>query len=106
VVRLPRPLELPLPDDAVLVATALLPSQSPLLAQARAVITEQGGVTSHGATLAREYGLPAVLGVGPSPLLVEGASVEVDGDGGRIALLAPRPTAARPEIEPGSARER
>jgi len=76
-----------LPDDAVLVVPALLPSLSYLLPQARALVTAHGGATSHGATLAREYGLPAVLGVGRAPPIPDGAPLLVDAATGRVYLL-------------------
>jgi pyruvate,water dikinase len=76
-----------LPEDAVLVVAALLPSLSYLLPQARALVTAHGGATSHGATLAREYGLPAVLGVGRAPALTDGTPLLVDGAAGRVYLL-------------------
>lgn len=76
-----------LPDDAILVAPALVPSLTPLLATARALVTDHGGALSHGATLAREYGVPAVLGVGHATSLPDGAELWVDGDAGRVYVL-------------------
>jgi pyruvate,water dikinase len=74
------------PHDAVLVMPAILPSLTHLLATARALVTEHGGATSHGATLAAEYGVPAVLGVGALDVR-DGAELFVDGDAGRVYLL-------------------
>lgn len=78
-----------LPRGAVLVTPAIVPSLTPLLAQARALVTDHGGALSHGATLAREYGVPAVLGVGRATALADGAELWVDADAGRVYVLGP-----------------
>ena len=72
----------------VLVTRAILPPWTPLFATAAAVITEVGGILSHSAIMAREYGIPAVLGVAnATTLLVDGQAVEVDGSAGLVRLL-------------------
>jgi pyruvate,water dikinase len=72
----------------VLVARATLPPWTPLFATAIAVVTEVGGILSHSAIMAREYGIPAVLGVPyATTLLVNGQIVEVDGNAGVVRLL-------------------
>jgi phosphohistidine swiveling domain-containing protein len=76
-----------LPDGAVLVVPAILPSLAYLLPGARALVTDHGGATSHGATLAREYGVPAVLGTATATALPDGAELYVDADAGRAYLL-------------------
>ncbi|HXU68940.1 MAG TPA: PEP/pyruvate-binding domain-containing protein [Polyangia bacterium] len=76
-----------LPPDAVLVVPAIVPSLTPLVAQARALVTDHGGALSHGATLAREYGVPAVLGVGRATAIADGAALWVDGARGRVYVL-------------------
>lgn len=76
-----------LPADAVLVVAAIVPSLTPLVAVARALVTDHGGALSHGATLAREYGVPAVLGVGRATALADGVELYVDGDAGRVYVL-------------------
>ena len=76
-----------LPPDAVLVVAAIVPSLTPLIAQARALVTDHGGALSHGATLAREYGVPAVLGVGRATALSDGVALWVDGARGRVYVL-------------------
>jgi pyruvate,water dikinase len=77
-----------LPDDAVLVVPAIVPSLTPLLAVARALVTDYGGALSHGATLAREYGVPAVLGTGHASALPDGAELWIDADLGRVYVLS------------------
>jgi phosphohistidine swiveling domain-containing protein len=74
--------------DTVWVVDAILPSLAYLLPRCRALVTAHGGATSHGATLAREYGIPAVLGARGAESIAEGAELFVDGAGGRVLLLA------------------
>jgi pyruvate,water dikinase len=57
------------------------------LPAARALVTDHGGATSHGATLAREYGVPAVLGTGRATSIADGADLYVDATSGRVYLL-------------------
>jgi pyruvate,water dikinase len=78
-----------LPPDAVLVAPAMVPSLTPLLPSARALVTDHGGALSHAATLAREYGMPAVLGAAGATALADGTELWVDGDAGRVYVLDP-----------------
>jgi phosphohistidine swiveling domain-containing protein len=73
--------------ETILVLPALLPSLAPRLLHCRALVTEHGGATSHGATLAREYGVPAVLGARGATRIPDGAELYVDGEGGRVYLL-------------------
>ncbi|HEX2569789.1 MAG TPA: PEP-utilizing enzyme [Polyangia bacterium] len=76
------------PVGAVLVVPAILPSLTFLLPACAALVTDHGGALSHGALLAREYGIPAVLGTGrATALLRDGEEVVVDGDAGRVLRL-------------------
>jgi pyruvate,water dikinase len=76
-----------LPEGTILVAPAIVPALTPLLVGAAGLVTDQGGATSHGATLAREYGVPAVLGVGSATALADGVELYVDGEAGRVYVL-------------------
>jgi pyruvate,water dikinase len=76
------------PGD-VLVARTTMPAWTPLFAVASALVVEVGGVLSHAAVTAREYGLPAVLSVqGATSRIRDGQLVEVDGTRGRVRLLS------------------
>ena len=69
----------------ILVAQSIAPEWLPWLRQAAGVITEQGGMTSHAAIIARELGLPAVVGVvGITQLIQTGELIRIDGDQGEI----------------------
>lgn len=69
----------------VLVAPSTDPAWTPLFLRASALVTEVGGYLSHGAIVAREYGIPAVVNVpGVRSLLQEGEPVTVDGDEGKV----------------------
>jgi phosphohistidine swiveling domain-containing protein len=87
VVRDPAQAPTSLAEGAILVVPALLPSLAYLLPACRALVTAHGGATSHGATLAREYGVPAVLGVRGAEEITDGAELFVDGAAGRVYLL-------------------
>ena len=71
----------------VLVASITTPAWTPLFARASAVVTDIGGPLSHGSIVAREYGIPAVLGTGTATKLIQnGQTITVDGDQGRVFL--------------------
>jgi phosphohistidine swiveling domain-containing protein len=73
----------------ILVAPTMAPSWTPLFATAAAVVTDTGGALSHAAVVAREYGLPAVVGAGAATALIEnGQMIEVDGGAGVVRLLS------------------
>ena len=76
----------------VLVCPATNPSWTPLFAVAAAVVVDHGGPASHAAIVAREYGLPAVLGVGDgTSTLATGRRVTVDGDHGLVLAAEDTP---------------
>ncbi|MEX0652622.1 MAG: PEP/pyruvate-binding domain-containing protein [Phycisphaeraceae bacterium] len=70
----------------VLICPSTDPSWTPLFAQASALVLERGGTLSHGAVVAREMGLPAVVIEGATERIAEGASVTVDADHGIVIL--------------------
>jgi pyruvate,water dikinase len=72
----------------VLVAAITTPAWTSLFARAAAVVTDIGGPLSHGSIVAREYGIPAVLGTSvASRRITSGQRVLVDGDTGRVTLF-------------------
>jgi pyruvate,water dikinase len=75
---------------AVLVAGTTTPAWTPLFAMASAVVTDIGGPLSHGSIVAREYGIPAVMGTGVATKRIQnGQVITVDGDDGTVALRTP-----------------
>lgn len=72
----------------ILVAPLTNPVWTPLFAIAAGLITDVGGILSHGAIVAREYGIPAVMSVsGATEHLSDGQLVTVDGTKGTISLF-------------------
>jgi pyruvate,water dikinase len=75
------------PGD-VLVAETASPHWTPLFSVVAALVTDAGGVLCHCAVVAREYGLPAVVGTGrATQTLRAGQMVEVDGSAGIVHVL-------------------
>jgi pyruvate,water dikinase len=71
----------------VLVAKTTTPAWTPLFAMAAAVVTDIGGPLSHGSIVAREYGIPAVMGTGVATRRIRsGQTVTVDGSQGLVFL--------------------
>jgi phosphotransferase system enzyme I (PtsI) len=75
-------------EPFVLVATDLAPADTAALdgGNCVALVTEQGGPTSHTAIIARSLGIPAVVGVSGATGIASGASVLVDGDRGTVEV--------------------
>ncbi|HEX2575543.1 MAG TPA: PEP/pyruvate-binding domain-containing protein [Aquihabitans sp.] len=77
------------PAGSVLVTTTLTPGLGPLLARLDGIVAETGSVLAHLAILARESGVPTVVGyAGAVDELPEGVEVLVDGDTGRVTLAS------------------
>ncbi len=71
----------------VLVAGTTTPAWTPLFAMASAVVTDIGGPLSHGSIVAREYGIPAVMGIGVATKRIQsGQLITVDGNAGIVTL--------------------
>ena len=74
--------------DTILVCPTTTPAWTPLFAQARGLVTDIGGILAHGSIIAREYGIPAVLGTGNvTRRIVSGQRITVDGDAGTVTIL-------------------
>lgn len=72
----------------ILVCRGTDPAWTPLFLAAAALVTEVGGLITHGAIVAREYGIPAVVGVhGATTRLRTGDRIRVDGTHGTVTLL-------------------
>lgn len=77
-----------LEDGDILVTTFTDPSWTPLFVSIKGLVTEVGGLMTHGAVIAREYGLPAVVGVdNATKLIKDGQRIRVHGTEGYIEIL-------------------
>jgi phosphoenolpyruvate synthase/pyruvate phosphate dikinase len=73
----------------ILVTAFTDPSWSPLFVGSTGLVTEVGGLMTHGAVIAREYGLPAVVGVdGATRLIRDGQRIRVHGTDGYVEILS------------------
>lgn len=73
----------------ILVTTFTDPSWTPLFVSIKGLVTEVGGLMTHGAVIAREYGLPAVVGVDNATKLIrDGQRIRVHGTDGYIEILS------------------
>jgi phosphoenolpyruvate synthase/pyruvate phosphate dikinase len=71
----------------ILVASITTPAWTPLFALASGIVTDIGGPLSHGSIVAREYGIPAVLGTGVATRCIQsGQCITVDGNSGVVTL--------------------
>jgi pyruvate,water dikinase len=78
------------PGD-VLVAPWTAPTYNAVLAIAGAVVVQEGGLLSHAAVMARELGIPAVIGCRRAmDLIGDGGVIDVDADAGEVRLVARR----------------
>ncbi len=86
VIHGPEEFDLMKPGD-ILVANITTPAWTPLFAMASGIVTDVGGPLSHSSIVAREYGVPAVLGTGVATNRIRGGQhITVDGDGGVVTL--------------------
>lgn len=75
-------------DGDILVTTFTDPSWTPLFVSIKGLVTEVGGLMTHGAVIAREYGLPAVVAVEHAAILIkDGQRIRVNGTDGYVEIL-------------------
>ncbi|HEY0757376.1 MAG TPA: phosphoenolpyruvate synthase [Ktedonobacteraceae bacterium] len=76
-------------DGDILVTSFTDPSWTPLFVSIKGLVTEVGGLMTHGAVIAREYGLPAVVGVeNATKLIKDGARIRVNGTEGYVEIFS------------------
>jgi rifampicin phosphotransferase len=81
--------EADLETDDILVTTHTDPSWTPVFVAIKGLVTEVGGLMTHGAVIAREYGLPAVVGVEHATRLIrDGQRIRVNGTDGYVEILS------------------
>jgi pyruvate,water dikinase len=91
------PIGASLQPGEILVAPSTDPGWTPLFLTAGGLVMEMGGAMSHGSVVAREYGIPAVVGVaGATERILSGQTLTVDGSAGTVEL-------AREDSEPTDA---
>jgi pyruvate,water dikinase len=73
--------------DYVLICPSTDPGWTPLFINARGLIVERGGILSHGAIVARDFGIPAVVCPNATRLIKNGQTIRVDGNHGWIHIL-------------------
>lgn len=77
-----------LEDGDILVTAFTDPGWTPLFVSIKGLVTEVGGLMTHGAVIAREYGLPAVVGVeNATELIKDGQRIRVNGTEGYVEIL-------------------
>lgn len=77
-----------LPKDCILIAPQILPHWLPHLNELKGIVTEQGGVTSHAAILAREFGIPAIfMAENVTHCLKQGDWIRIDGQLGTVSKI-------------------
>ena len=75
-------------DGDILVTAFTDPSWTPLFVSVKGLVTEVGGLNTHGAVVTREYGLPAVVGVEyATKLIKDGQKIRVNGTEGYVEML-------------------
>jgi phosphohistidine swiveling domain-containing protein len=82
------PYDANLSPGEILVCPGTDPAWTPLFMAAGGLVMEVGGMMTHGSVVAREYGIPAVVGVNQATVLLKtGQRIRVDGTTGKIAIL-------------------
>ena len=77
-----------LQQDEILITTATVPEYVPFLKRARAIITEEGGITTHAAIVSRELKIPCIVGItNITKVFKDGDLVEVDANKGVVRKI-------------------
>jgi rifampicin phosphotransferase len=85
-----NPAQAHLQPGEILVCPGTDPSWTPLFLSAGGLVMEVGGMMTHGAVVAREYGIPAIVGVDQATTRLQtGQLIAIDGSSGKIQLLEP-----------------
>jgi pyruvate,water dikinase len=75
-------------EGEILVAPVTSPSWTPVFGKVAAAVSDIGGIMSHAAIVAREYGMPAVVGTGNATARIRsGDRLRVDGNAGVVTIL-------------------
>jgi pyruvate,water dikinase len=75
-------------DGDILVTKFTDPSWTPLFVSVKGLVTEVGGLMTHGAVIAREYGLPAVMSVADATKRIkDGQRIRINGTEGFVEIL-------------------
>jgi len=83
----------------ILVAPMTAPAWTPLFRRAAAVVTDVGSPAAHASIIAREFGIPAVVGCGDATArLRNGMQVTVDGGAGNVEMAGPPPAEGAEEV--------
>ena len=94
-----EPSEGTLQPGEILVCHATDPSWTPLFLLARGIVMEVGGVMTHGSVVAREYGIPALVGVDQATTRLQtGQHIRIDGASGNITILSAPPGQNAPVV--------
>ena len=78
--------------DYVLVCPSTDPGWTPLFVHARGVIVERGGMLSHGAIVARDFGIPCVVLPNATKIIPDKTEIKIDGGRGVVEILAAETT--------------
>ena len=84
----------------VLVCPSTDPGWTPLFVHAAGLVVERGGMLSHGAIVARDFGIPAVVLRDATRLIPDGVQVRVDGSRGSVELVEATTASSAPRVGP------